>query len=85
MPPKGIARGPSVLLKGSEPILEKGEVKKERLLGNPALAAGTKPMGYPKGRSGSSSLGSTTGLKPRGLYNLILALIGGSDGREEDG
>ncbi len=38
MPPKGIARGPSVLLMGSEPILEKGEVKKERLLGNPAAS-----------------------------------------------
>ncbi len=37
----------------------------------PRLAAGTKPMGYPKGRSGSSSLWSTAGFKPRGRYNLI--------------
>ncbi len=28
-------------------------------------------MGFPKGRSGSSSLWSTTGFKPRGRYNLI--------------
>ncbi len=44
------------------------------------LAAGTKPMGFPqwscgpllhRGRSGSSSLWSTTGFKPRGRYNLI--------------
>ncbi len=30
-------------------------------------------MGYPKGRSGSSSLWVTTGFKPRGRYNLISA------------
>ena len=39
----------------------------------PRLAAGTKPMGFPKGRSGSSSLWSTTGFEPRGRYNLLRA------------
>ncbi len=39
--------------------------------GTPRLAVGTKPMGFPKGRSGSSSLWSTTGFKPRGRFNLI--------------
>ncbi len=29
-------------------------------------------MGFPKGRSGSSSLWSTTGFKSRGRYNLIV-------------
>jgi len=36
----------------------------------PRLAAGTKPMGFPKGRSGSSPLWSTAGSKPHGRYNL---------------
>ncbi len=46
----------------------------------PRLAAGTKPMGFPKGRSGSSSLWLTTGFKPRGRYNLIAEGAGPSAG-----
>ncbi len=45
----------------------------------PRLAAGTKPMGFPKGRSGSSSLWSTTGFKPRGRYNLITKGVGSEE------
>ncbi|MEE9145204.1 MAG: hypothetical protein V3U06_10610, partial [Candidatus Binatia bacterium] len=47
----------------------------------PRLAAGTKPMGFPKGRSGSSSLWSTTGFKPRGRYNLIKKIDEGAQPR----
>ena len=39
---------------------------KKNLILIPRLAAGTEPMGYPKERSGSSSLWSTTVFKPRG-------------------
>ncbi len=43
---------------------------------NPALEAGTNPMGFPKGRSGSSPpidslLGRPRGFKPCGRYILI--------------
>jgi len=39
---------------------------KKNLILIPRLAAGTEPMGYPKERSGSSSLWSTTAFKSRG-------------------
>ncbi len=42
-----------------------------RLWVTPRLVAVTKPMGFPKGTIGSSSLWSTTGFNPRGRYNMI--------------
>ncbi len=61
------------VLHGTELLTEKHSGERVAVVthGGPIRAAGTKQMGFPKGRSGSSSLWSTTGFKPRGRYNLI--------------